>query len=83
MWESMRRCIRKKCRYVEREGVIIPVYKGKGDIQDCSNYRGIKLKSQTRKILKRMIKNGYDVKWRSVNNNLEISEHRSIVKYIV
>ena len=28
-----------------RDSVIIPVYKQKGDIQDCGHYRGIKLMS--------------------------------------
>ena len=38
-----------------RESILIPIFKGKGDVQDCSNYRGIKLMSHTLKILERMI----------------------------
>ena len=30
--------------------MIIPIYKENGDIQDCGNYRGIKLMSHTIKI---------------------------------
>ena len=38
-----------------RESVMIPIYKNKGDVQDCSNYRGIKLMSHTMKIWERVI----------------------------
>ena len=39
-----------------RASVIIPIYKEKGDIiQDCGNYRGIKLMSHTMKIWERII----------------------------
>ena len=38
-----------------RDGVIIPIYKEKGDIHDCGNYRGIKLMSHTMKIWERII----------------------------
>ncbi|VFQ60848.1 unnamed protein product [Cuscuta campestris] len=34
-----------------RESVLIPLYKGKGDIQSCENYKGIKLLSHTMKEL--------------------------------
>ena len=35
--------------------VIIPIYKEKGDIQDCGHYRGLKLMSHTMKIWERII----------------------------
>lgn len=38
-----------------RESVVVPIYKGKGDIQECRNYRGIKLVSHTMKIWERII----------------------------
>ena len=31
------------------------VYKGKGDVQQCSNYRGIKLLNQTMKIWEKVL----------------------------
>ena len=33
-----------------RASTIISLYKNKGDIQDCNNYRGIKLLSHTTKL---------------------------------
>ena len=38
-----------------RESTLIPIYKEKGDIQSCKNYRGIKLMSHTLKIFERII----------------------------
>ncbi|XP_056685958.1 uncharacterized protein [Spinacia oleracea] len=38
-----------------RKSTIMPLYKNKGDIQDCSNYRGIKLMSHTMKLWERII----------------------------
>ena len=38
-----------------RESILVPIFKGKGDVQECSNYRGIKLMSHTLKILERII----------------------------
>ena len=38
-----------------RDSVIVPIFKEKGDIQDCGNYRGIKMISHTMKIWERII----------------------------
>ncbi|CAG5056455.1 unnamed protein product [Parnassius apollo] len=38
-----------------RLSIITPVYKGKGSVQDCSNYRGIKVTSHTMKLFERII----------------------------
>ncbi|MCF6774931.1 hypothetical protein L3H44_11105, partial [Corynebacterium sp. MC-12] len=33
-----------------RRSTMVPLYKNKGDIQNCNNYRGIKLLSHTMKV---------------------------------
>ena len=38
-----------------RSSMLIPIFKNKGDIQECRNYRGIKLRSRTLKIWERII----------------------------
>ena len=38
-----------------RRSVLIPLYKGKGDIKGCGNYRGIKLMSHIMKLWERVI----------------------------
>ncbi|XP_047486793.1 uncharacterized protein LOC125037635 [Penaeus chinensis] len=38
-----------------RKSTLIPIYKNKGDAQDCGNFRGIKLMSHTKKLM-RMLK---------------------------
>ena len=38
-----------------RNSTLIPIFKNKGDIQGCGNYRGIKLTSHTLKIWERII----------------------------
>ena len=35
--------------------MIVPIFEEKGDIQDCGNYRGIKMISHTMKIWERII----------------------------
>ena len=38
-----------------RRSVLVPSYKGKGDIKECGNYRGIKLMSHSMKLWERVI----------------------------
>ena len=38
-----------------RRSVLVPLYKGKGDIKECGNYRGIKLMSHSMKLWERVI----------------------------
>ena len=39
-----------------RDSVLIPMFKNKGDVQSCSNYRGITLISYTMKLWERVVK---------------------------
>ena len=47
----------EECKMSEewRDNVIVPIFKEKGNIQDCGNYRGIKMISHTMKIWERII----------------------------
>ena len=38
-----------------RRSILVPLYKGKGDIKECENYRGIKLMNCTMKLWERII----------------------------
>ncbi|KAK3546774.1 hypothetical protein QTP86_001526 [Hemibagrus guttatus] len=39
----------------EWRSVLVPIFKNKGDVQSCSNYRGIKLMSYTMKLWERVV----------------------------
>ena len=38
-----------------RESVLVPIYKGKGDVMECSAYRGIKLLELGMKVVERVL----------------------------
>ena len=38
-----------------RRSILVPIFKNKGDVQNCTNYRGIKLMSHTMKLWERVI----------------------------
>ncbi|KAK3544839.1 hypothetical protein QTP86_027513 [Hemibagrus guttatus] len=38
-----------------RRSVLVPIFKNKGDVQSCSNYRGIKLMRHTMKVWERVV----------------------------
>ncbi|XP_074327960.1 uncharacterized protein LOC141665877 [Apium graveolens] len=52
-----------------RLSMVVPIYKNKGDAQDCSNYRGIKLLSHTKKLLERVIET-------RLRSKVEVSENQ-------
>ena len=49
------RLLRREKMPDEWRSMLIPLYKGKGDIKECGNYRGIKLMSHTIKLWERVI----------------------------
>ncbi|KAG8229341.1 hypothetical protein J437_LFUL007149 [Ladona fulva] len=52
VWDMVRRLARQEKIPEEwRKSILVLLYKGKDDVQDCGNYRGIKLMSHTMKIL--------------------------------
>jgi hypothetical protein len=38
-----------------RQSILVPIFKNKGDVQSCTNYREIKLMSHTMKLWERII----------------------------
>jgi len=52
-----------------RDSTLIPIFKNKGDIQDCSNYRGIKLMSHSLKMWERVIDS-------RLRNKVEVSQQQ-------
>lgn len=56
LWLLMKEIMDKeKIPEIWRQSTLIPIYKEKGDIQNCQNYRGIKLMSHTLKLLERIM----------------------------
>jgi len=39
-----------------KSGVVLPIYKGKGDLMECGSYRGIKLLQHATKMVERIFK---------------------------
>ena len=52
-----------------RESVLVPIYKEKGDVQECQNYWGIKLLSHTMKIWDRIVE-------KRVRDEVEVAEEQ-------
>ncbi|XP_061621461.1 uncharacterized protein LOC133474126 [Phyllopteryx taeniolatus] len=47
--------VREKMPEEWRKSVLVPIFKNKGDVQSCGNYRGIKLMSHTMKLWERVV----------------------------
>ena len=65
-----------------RKSTLIPLYKDKGVIQDCSNYRGIKLISHTIKLWEKVIEHRLREHAKIVENQLGFMPRRSTMKAI-
>ncbi|XP_026396928.1 uncharacterized protein LOC113291632 [Papaver somniferum] len=65
-----------------RRSVIVPIFKNKGDIQNCSNYRGIKLMSHTMKLWERIIDQRLRGKTSVTNNQFGFMLGRSTTEAI-
>ena len=65
-----------------RKSVLIPLYKNKGDIQNCSNYRGIKLMSHTMKLWERIIERRLRLETKISENQFGFMPGRSTMEAI-
>jgi len=65
-----------------RYSTIIPLYKNKGDAQNCNNYRGIKLLSYTMTLWERVIEARLRVGIEISENQLGFMPGRSIIEVI-
>ena len=50
-----------------RHSVLVPLYKGKGDVRDCGSYRGVKLLEHGMKVVERVFE-------RRLRNNVTVNE---------
>uniref|UniRef100_A0A8D8YAF2 Craniofacial development protein 2 n=3 Tax=Cacopsylla melanoneura TaxID=428564 RepID=A0A8D8YAF2_9HEMI len=58
LWDLMMKCMdQERIPNEWRKSVMVPIFKGKGDVQQCGNYRGIKLMSHSLKIWERIVEN--------------------------
>ena len=53
--EAMNQVLQQGIPETWRKSRMVPIYKGKGDILECNNYRGIKLMCHSMKLLERLI----------------------------
>ena len=65
-----------------RRSTLIPIYKNKGDIQSCANYRGIKLMSHTMKLWERVIERRIRKETRVTDNQFGFMPGRSTMEAI-
>jgi hypothetical protein len=65
-----------------RKSTLIPLYKNKGDVQDCANYRGIKLMSHTMKLWERVIEQRLRKKVQITENQFGFMPGRSTMEAI-
>ncbi|KAM2784937.1 hypothetical protein PS2_006010 [Malus domestica] len=65
-----------------RTSTLVPIYKNKGDVQNCMNYRGIKLMSHTMKLWERVIEHRLRQETRVSDNQFGFMPGRSTMEAI-
>ncbi|KAL6553120.1 hypothetical protein OROGR_006962 [Orobanche gracilis] len=65
-----------------RKNILVPLYKNKGDVQDCSNYRGIKVMSHTMKLWERVIEQRIRKSVKITENQFGFMPERSTMEAI-
>ena len=58
--EAMNQVLQQGIPEIWRKSRMVPIYKGKGDILECNNYRGIILMCHSMKLWERLIRRGCD-----------------------
>ena len=53
--EAMNQVLQQGIPEIWRKSRMVPIYKGKGDILECNNYRGIKLTCHSLKLWERLV----------------------------
>ena len=66
----------------EWRSILVPIYKNKGDIQSCTNYRGIKLMSHTMKLWERVIEQRLRGTTQISTNQFSFMPRRSTIEAI-
>jgi hypothetical protein len=65
-----------------RRSILVPIFKNKGDVQSCTNYRGIKLMSHTMKLWERVIEHRLRRVTHVTQNQFGFMPGRSIMEAI-
>jgi hypothetical protein len=65
-----------------RRSILVQIFKNKGDVQSCTNYRGIKLMSHTMKFWERVIEYRLRRLTRVIQNQFGFMPGRSTMKVI-
>jgi hypothetical protein len=66
----------------EEWSVLVPIFKNKGDVQSCTNYRGIKLMSHTMKLWERVIEHRLRTATSVTQNQFGFMPERSTMEAI-
>jgi hypothetical protein len=65
-----------------RRSILVPIFKNKGDVQSCTNYRGIKLMSHIMKLCERIIEHRLRGVTNVTENQFSFMSERSTMEVI-